>query len=66
MSVPGLPACSPSRQGQCSRHPSQLSDWDSDLAQDKRQCVETLSFVLERLNGPAGAGGEAHYYGIAT
>ena len=28
--------------------------------------VKTRSLVLERLNGPAGAGGEAHYYGIAT
>ena len=27
---------------------------------------KTRSLVWERLKGPAGAGGEAHYYGIAT
>ena len=43
-----------------------LSDSDSDLAPDKRQCVKTRSLVQERLNGPAGAGGDAHYHGITT
>ena len=43
-----------------------LWDSDSDLAQDKQRCVKIRSLVQESLNGPAGAGGEAHYYGIAT
>ena len=43
-----------------------LSDCDSDLAPDKRRYVKTRSLVCERLNGPAGAGVAAHYYGIAT
>ena len=43
-----------------------LSDSDSDLAQDTRQYVKTRSLVKERLNGPAGAGKEAHYHGITT
>ena len=45
---------------------AKLSDSDSDLAPDKRQGVKTRLLVQERLNRPAGAGGEAHYYGIAT
>ena len=43
-----------------------LSNPDCDLAPDKRRGVKTRSFVWERLNGPAGAGGEAHHYGIVT
>ena len=39
---------------------------DSDLAPDKRRGVRTRLLVLERLNGPAGAGGKVHYYGTAT
>ena len=45
-----------------------ISDSDSDLVPDKRRCVKTRLLVYERLDGlgPAGAGGEAHYFDIAT
>ena len=48
------------------RLPGKLSDSDSDLDSDERRCAKTCLLVPERLNGPAGAGGEAHYNGIAT